>query len=47
MILGEDLRRIAYIMHILYQEPKLTADDMRDLAHKMLLSINNAEEVKE
>jgi hypothetical protein len=37
------LRNIAYVMHILYREPQLNADDMRDLAQVLDESLRHVE----
>lgn len=45
MLEARDIQGIAYVMYVLYQESKLSADDMRDLAHTLLAALGNAEKI--
>ena len=44
---GVAVRNIAYVMHILYQDLKLSADDTRDLANILYANLNHLVEVSE
>jgi len=41
------VKNIAYVMHILYQDLKLTADDTRDLANILYANLNKLVNISE
>lgn len=38
---GDSMKHVIYVMTVLYHEPKLNADDMRDLASELQLFVDS------